>query len=78
MRVDGVAIKPKGVQSRPITWKGSLIVVPLTLAVAVSSTLNVPAWARLEPNNATLVPSTFIKDGTVFKLYATESPQAGL
>jgi hypothetical protein len=56
-RVDGVAASPTGVQSRAMTEKGSWIVVPLTLAVAVSTTLNVPACVRSDPKRATLDPS---------------------
>ena len=56
-RVDGVAARPTGVQSRAITEKGSWIVVPLTLAVAVSTTLNVPACARSDPKRVIFVPS---------------------
>ena len=56
-RVDGVAANPTGVQSRAMTEKGSWIVLPLTLAVAVSTTLNVPAYVRSDPKRATLDPS---------------------
>ena len=42
-RVDGVAARPTGVQSRAIIVKGISIVLPLTLVVAVRTTLIVPA-----------------------------------
>ena len=56
-RVDGVAARPTGVQSRAIIVKGISIVLPLTLAVAVRTTLIVPACFRSEPNKAILIPS---------------------
>ncbi len=56
-RVDGVAASPTGVQSRAMTEKGSWIVVPLTLAVAVSMTLNVPASVRSDPKREIFVSS---------------------
>ena len=43
VRLDGVAFRPLGVQSRAITVNGRSIVVPLTLAVAVRTALIVPA-----------------------------------
>jgi hypothetical protein len=76
--VEGVAARPTGVQSRAITEKGSWIVVPLTLAVAVSTTLNVPSCVRSDPKRAMLVPSTWIKDGTEFNVYEIKSSQAGI
>jgi hypothetical protein len=61
-----------------MTEKGSSIVKPLTLAVAESTTLNVPASLKTDPKKTILVPSTWMKDGSVFNVYRTESPQAGL
>jgi hypothetical protein len=40
-----------------MTEKGSWIVVPLTLAVAVSMTLNVPASVRSDPKREIFVSS---------------------
>lgn len=78
VRVDGVAMRPTGVQSRAISVKGSWIEVPFLVAVAVSTTLNVPACVRLDPNRTMLVPSTWIKDGTEFNVYEIKSSQAGI
>ena len=77
-RVDELVAKPLGVQSRAITVKGNWIVVPLTLALAVRTTLIVPACVRSNPKRATLVPSTWMNDETEFKVKETESPQAGV
>jgi hypothetical protein len=57
VRLDGVAFRPLGVQSRAITVNGRSIVVPLTLAVAVRKTLIVPAYVRSDPKRAIFVPS---------------------
>jgi hypothetical protein len=67
-----------GVQFRAITVKGNWIVVPLTLAVAVSTTLIVPSCVRSDPYRAIFVPSIWMKDGIEFSVYETESPQAGV
>jgi hypothetical protein len=56
------------VQSRAMTEKGSSIAVPLTLAVAESTTFNVPASLKKDPNRTTLVPSIWMKDGSVFNV----------
>lgn len=42
--------------------------MPLTLAVAESTTLNVPDSLNIDPNRAMFVPSILIKDGTVFNV----------
>ena len=68
VRVDGVAKRPTGVQSRAITIKGSSMVMPLTLAVTVRMTLNVPAWVISVLYKAMLVPSTWMKDGSEFRV----------
>jgi hypothetical protein len=51
-----------------MTEKGSSIVKPLTLAVAERKTLNVPASLKTDPNKTILVPSTWMKDGSVFNV----------
>jgi hypothetical protein len=53
-------------------------VVPLTLAVEISTTLIVPASVRSDPYRAIFVPSILMKDGIEFSVYETESPQAGV
>ena len=77
VRLDGVAARPTGVQLRAITVKGSSMVLP-PLAVAVRMTLNVPACVRSDPERAILVPSTWMKDGSEFRVYKTVSAQAGV
>jgi hypothetical protein len=52
--------------------------VPLTFAVAVSMTLNVPDSLNIDPNREMFVPSILIKDGTVFNVYVIVSLQAGI
>ena len=77
-RLEVEAAKPTGVQLKAVIQKANEKDYPLTLAVAVSTTSIVPACVRSDPNRATLVPSTQMNDGTEFKVYETESPQAGV
>ena len=76
-RVDGVAARPTGVQLCAITVKGSSMVLP-PLAVAVRMTLNVPACVKSDPERAMLVPSTWMKDGSEFRVNKNVSAQAGV
>ena len=55
--VDGVAVRPTGVQSRALILNGILIVYPLLASVAVMMTLTVPVCVRSDPNKAIFVPS---------------------
>ena len=72
------AVKPTGVQLKAVIQKANEKDYPLTLAVAVSTTLIVPACVRSDPNRATLVPSTWMKEGGAFKVYETEELQVGV
>ena len=76
-RVDGVAVRPTGVQLCAMTVNRSSMVLP-PLAVAVRMTLNVPACVRSDPERAMLVPSTLMKDGSEFRVYKTVSAHAGV
>jgi hypothetical protein len=51
-----------------MTEKGKSILAALPLGVAVRITLNVPSWVKSDPKRATLVPSTFMKEGRLFKV----------
>jgi hypothetical protein len=48
------------------------------LAVAVTTTLNVPASFKLEPNITTLLPSIYTNNGVAFNVYEIVSLHCGV
>jgi hypothetical protein len=61
-----------------MTLKRSSILATLSIDVAVRMTSIVLACFKSDPNRATFLPSTLIKEGTSFKVKTTLVPQFGI